>query len=234
MRFEVKACHDYVFATLIGGPVFYVVLLAMIAGFLALRLYAVLGKRSGHEQPLAKPAEERVAAAAMPRTVENGVEQRSALPRPIDAGSETGLRAIVSADPSFDVARFVDGAQGAYRMILEAFWRGDEDALADLVSEDVRAAFAQAIAVRSEAGHVLDNRLIAIERASIVSAEMQGREARIAVRFDADIAAVTRDGEGNVVAGSVSDAVETHDVWTFARTVKSSDPNWKLVDTDEA
>lgn len=213
---------------------FYVVLLAMIAGFLALRLYAVLGKRSGHEQPLPKPAEERVAPAAMPRTVENAAEQRSALPRPIEAGSETGLRAIISADSAFDVARFIEGAQGAYRMILEAFWRGDEDALAELVSDDVRAAFAQAIAARVEAGHVLDNRLIAIERASIVSAEMQGREARIAVRFDADIAAVTRDGEGNVVAGSVSDAVETHDVWTFARTVKSSDPNWKLVDTDEA
>jgi predicted lipid-binding transport protein (Tim44 family) len=54
------------------------------------------------------------------------------------------------------------------------------------------------------------------------------------VRFDADIAAVTRDGEGNGLAGSRTDAVETHDVWTFARTLKSSDPNWKLADTDEA
>lgn len=213
---------------------FYVVLLAMIAAFLALRLYAVLGKRSGHEQPLPKPAEERIAPATLPRTVENAAEQRSSAPHPIEAGSESGLRAIVSAEPGFDVARFMDGAQGAYRMILEAFWRGDEDALADLVSDDVRAAFGQAIAVRNEAGHVLDNRLIAIERAAIVSAEMQGREARITVRFDADIAAVTRDREGNVVAGSTSDAAEIHDVWTFARTVKSSDPNWKLVDTDEA
>ncbi len=42
-----------------------------------------------------------------------------------------------------------------------------------------------------------------------------------------------RDAEGNVLAGSLTDAVETHDVWTFARTLKSSDPNWKLADTDE-
>ena len=68
----------------------------------------------------------------------------------------------------------------------------------------------------------------------ITSAQVDGRDARIVVRFDADIAAVTRDAEGNVVAGSTSDAVETHDVWTFARTLKSSDPNWKLADTDEA
>ena len=54
------------------------------------------------------------------------------------------------------------------------------------------------------------------------------------MRFDADIAAVTRDGEGHVVAGSTSDAVETHDVWTFVRQVKTADPNWILADTDEA
>ena len=54
------------------------------------------------------------------------------------------------------------------------------------------------------------------------------------MRFDADIAAVTRDAEGQVIAGSLTDAVETHDVWTFARTLKSGDPNWKLADTDEA
>ena len=52
--------------------------------------------------------------------------------------------------------------------------------------------------------------------------------------WSADIAAVTRDTEGNVIAGSLSDAVETHDVWTFEREIRSSDPNWILVDTDEA
>ena len=81
---------------------------------------------------------------------------------------------------------------------------------------------------------MLDNRLVSIERAVIADASVSGRDARITVRFDADIAAVTRDGEGNVLAGSLTDAVETHDVWTFARTLKSSDPNWKLADTDEA
>lgn len=213
---------------------FYVILLAMVAAFLALRLYSVLGKRTGHEQALPKPAEERVATAPLSRPVEAVPEVRDAPARPFDGAAEGGLRAIVTADPSFDVARFVTGAQSAYRMILEAFWRGDEDAMRDLVSTDVHAAFAQAIAARKEAGHVLDNRLVSIERAAIQSASLDGKEARIAMRFDADIAAVTRDAEGNVVAGSLTDAVETHDLWTFARTVRSSDPNWKLVDTDEA
>jgi len=154
--------------------------------------------------------------------------------RNLEPKAEPGLRAIVAGEPGFDVARFLEGAQAAYRMVLEAFWKGDEDALADLAVDDVRAAFVEAIEARREAGEVLDNRLVSIERALIADASLTGREARITVRFDADIAAVTRDAEGNVLAGSLTDAVETHDVWTFARTLKSSDPNWKLADTDEA
>jgi predicted lipid-binding transport protein (Tim44 family) len=205
----------------------------MVAGFLAMRLYSVLGKRTGHEQPLPKPAEERLAKAPAPRTIDVTPEARDAPARTIETGAEGGLRAVIAADAGFDVARFLEGAKSAYRMILEAYWKGDTEALDWLVADDVRDAFGQAIAERKAAGHVLDNRLVAIERAVISDASIEGKTARITVRFDADIAAVTRDGDGNVVAGSMTDAVDTHDIWTFARNLKSDDPNWKLVETDE-
>lgn len=213
---------------------FYIVLLAMVAAFLALRLYSVLGKRTGHEQPLPKPAEDRVVASALPRAVETTAEPREPVVKPFEGTAEPGIRAIIAAEQGFDVNRFVDGAQAAYRMILEAFWKGDEDTLRDLVSPDVGRAFGDAIAARQAAGQVLDNRLVSIDKATITGASLQGKDARITMRFDALIAAVTRDAEGNVIAGSTSDALETHDVWTFARTLRSSDPNWKLSDTDEA
>ncbi|WP_448663744.1 Tim44/TimA family putative adaptor protein [Sphingomonas sp. CJ20] len=213
---------------------FYLILFAMVAGFLALRLYSVLGKRTGHEQPLPKPAEERVGAPPMPRTIDVTPEVRETANRAVDPAAEPGLRALVAADSSFDVAQFVDGAKSAYRMILEAFWKGDEETLAWLAEDDVRGAFAAAIAARKESGHVLENRLVAIERAIISDVSLEGKLARVTVRFDADIAAVTRDQDGTVVAGSMTDAVETHDVWTFARKLRSDDPNWKLVETDEA
>lgn len=199
-----------------------------------MRLYSVLGKRTGHEQPLPRAAEDRPAIAAVPRTVDATAEPREIASRNIEPRAEAGLRAIVAAEPGFDVNQFLEGAQGAYRMVLEAFWKGDEDELAYLVEDDVRSSFAEAIAARVAAGEVLDNRLVSIERAVISDASVSGRDARITVRFDADIAAVTRDGDGVVLAGSLTDAVETHDAWTFARTLKSSDPNWKLADTDEA
>jgi predicted lipid-binding transport protein (Tim44 family) len=213
---------------------FYVVLLAMVAGFLAMRLYSVLGKRTGHEQPLPRAAEERPATLAVPRSISPVSEVREIANRNIEPRAEPGLRSIVAGEPGFDVGQFLEGAQAAYRMVLEAFWTGDEATLAELSEDDVRAAFVEAIAARNAAGEVLDNRLVTIERAIIADASLSGRDARITVRFDADIAAITRDADGTVIAGSMTDAVETHDVWTFARTLKSNDPNWKLADTDEA
>ena len=74
---------------------------------------------------------ERAAPVAMPRAVDVGAERRESAPRPIEAGAEQGLRAIVAAESGFDVARFLEGAKAAYRMTLEAFWRGDEAELRD-------------------------------------------------------------------------------------------------------
>lgn len=219
----------------VGGTVLiYIVLLAMVAGFLALRLYSVLGKRTGHEQPLPRPAEERASQQPLPRSVDAPAEPREGGPRLIEPGAEGGVRQLVGARTDFDVAQFVEGARSAYKMILEAFWKGDRETLDWLVAGDVKAAFESAIDAREEAGHRLENRLVSIERAVIADAGIEGSEARVTVRFDADIAAVTRDAEGEVVAGSLSDAVQTHDLWTFGRNLRSDDPNWKLVETDEA
>lgn len=211
-----------------------IVLLAMVALFVGLRLYSVLGRRTGHEQQPAMTRPEPLVGK------EQSIPSADAAPERSDAGglvyedgAATGIRAIIAADPQFDVARFLEGAQAAYRMVLEAYWRGDREELGHLVGDDVRHSFETAIAEREAAGHRLENRLVQIERAVIENAMLDGRAASITVRFDADIAAVTRNEAGEVIAGSMTDAVETHDVWTFRRTLGSDDPNWLLVETDE-
>jgi predicted lipid-binding transport protein (Tim44 family) len=212
-----------------------IVLLALVALFVGLRLYAVLGRRTGHEQqPILRPAD--TAAAAEPAAPVHELSSD----RPESSGfvyeepATAGIRAIVSADAAFDVAGFLEGAQSAYRMILEAFWKGDRDALRQFVGGHVLEAFEQSIDEREAAGHRLENRLIAIDRTVIEDARLTGRTAEIEVRFDADIAAVTRDSEGTLIAGTLTDAIVTHDVWTFRREIGSRDPNWLLVDTDQA
>ncbi len=157
------------------------------------------------------------------------------MPKRRDAveANEAGVRAIAAIDPRFDVSGFIEGAKGAYRMVLEAFWQGDRETLRELCDDDVYARFVSAIEAREAAGETLENRLVRIEDATIKSAELDGRVARIAVLFVADIAAVTRDAEGTVVAGSLNDAVESLDVWTFMRNLDAAGPDWKLDETDE-
>lgn len=212
-----------------------IVLLALIALFVGLRLYSVLGRRTGHEQqPILKPVEPTVAPEAPAAVADAPAERPEAGGLVYEEPAAPGIRAIISADPSFDVGRFLEGAQAAYKMVLEAFWIGDREALRYLVGGNVLAAFEEAIAERETAGHKLDNRLIAIERTVIEDARLSGRTAEIDVRFDADVAAVTRDAEGNVIAGTLTDAVPSRDVWTFRRAIATGDPNWLLVETDQA
>jgi predicted lipid-binding transport protein (Tim44 family) len=219
-----------------------IVILAMIAAFLGLRLYSVLGRRAEHEEEtIAGRFDGNPGTPGMPRpSVQPGAERQPANPglrqRDLPAAPplvERGLREIVAADRQFDGFAFVDGARGAYRMILEAFWRGDKDELRALCDQDVYDEFAAAIDARVAAGDALDNRLVRIEEATIVNAGMNGQLARITIRFRADIAAVTRNAEGQVIAGSLDDAVEAVDMWTFSRNVASSDPDWLLDETDE-
>jgi predicted lipid-binding transport protein (Tim44 family) len=212
-----------------------IVILALVALFIGLRLYSVLGERTGHEQqPILKPAESDARAA--PRVA----QPASATPAPVDSGDMAyvptagpGVRAILAADSSFDVARFLEGSKAAYRMIMEAFWKGDLQTLSGHVDDHVREAFAAAVEQREKDGLKLDNRLVAIEQAVISEAALDRGLAVITVRFEADIAAVTRNAEGQVVAGSLSDAVQTRDLWTFRRDTNSRDPNWLLIETDE-
>lgn len=212
-----------------------IVILAMIAAFLGLRLYSVLGQRAEHEEehvpkhfdtPVSPRAlDDRTPAQATPQFLP---QIEGALP-----AVERGVREIAAADRRFEIISFLEGAKGAYAMILEAFWQGDRATLKQMCDADVYAGFEAAIAAREAAGETLDNRLIRIEDTKIHSASLDGRTARISVLFVADIAALTRDKDGAMIAGSLDDAVETRDIWTFVRQVDSMGPDWLLDETDE-
>jgi predicted lipid-binding transport protein (Tim44 family) len=213
-----------------------IVILALVALFIGLRLYSVLGERTGHEQqqPILKPADPD--ALVEPRITQPSMTPSSTT----DAGDMAflptagpGVRAILAADPNFDVGHFLEGAKSAYRMILEAYWKGELDTMKSHVDAHVMDAFSGAVAEREKEGLSLDNRLVAVEQALISEAALEGSVATVTVRFEADIAAVTRNKEGEVVAGSLSDAVQTRDLWTFRRDITAGNPNWLLVETDE-
>jgi predicted lipid-binding transport protein (Tim44 family) len=212
-----------------------IIILALVALFIGLRLYSVLGERTGHEQqPILKPADPE--AVVEPRVSQPSVVQ----PSTTDAGDMAylptagpGVRALLAADPTFDVARFLEGAKSAYQIVLDAYWKGNASGLRPFVDDHVYETFASAIEQREKDGLILDNRLVNVEQALITAASSDNDLAVVTVRFEADIAAVTRNKDHEVVAGSLSDAVQTRDLWTFRRKIGSRDPNWLLIETDE-
>jgi predicted lipid-binding transport protein (Tim44 family) len=212
-----------------------IVILALVALFIGLRLYSVLGERTGHEQqPILKPAdpdgrvEPRMSQPSAPQPISADGGDMAFLPT-----ASPGVRAILAADSAFDVARFLEGAKGAYRLILESFWKGEMDAIRSHVDDHIFETFAGAVEQRKKHGLTLDNRLVTIDQAVIAEASLDRSVAIVTVRFEADIAAVTRNSEGQVVAGSLSDAVQTRDLWSFRRDTSSRDPNWLLIETDD-
>ena len=212
---------------------FDIILFAMVAAFLVLRLRAVLGRRTGNEQRRENPL------ARVPEPARDNRDNIVPLPdRPAEAprdlqpvSLDAGLAQIAAADPSFDAKAFVRGARSAFEMIVNAFAAGDTAALRPLLSDEVYDRFTEAIRARVAAKETHETRLDSIKAAEIVEAQLNGRTAFVTVRFASDQVNVTRAADGTVLDGEPDRIVEKTDFWTFARNTRSQDPNWLLVAT---
>jgi predicted lipid-binding transport protein (Tim44 family) len=226
-----------------------------LAVFVIWRLRSVLGQKTGHEQPPLDPMSRRDATGGRPGPQgangdnvvrlpgQNGAADRPAppaVPSPdrwkgiAEPGSRIaqGLDDIARAEPRFDAAEFLDGAKAAYEMIVTAFARGERKALEDLLSRDVYDGFERAISERESRGEKVETTFVSIDRAEITTVEVRGASAQVTVRFLSKLITATRNASGAVVDGSPDTVVDVTDVWTFARTLGSRDPNWQLVATE--
>jgi predicted lipid-binding transport protein (Tim44 family) len=210
---------------------FDIILFAMVAGFLVLRLRSVLGRRTGNERRRelfvrrAKPAPDKLPTLGQPSPIAN-----TAAAGPAETGAE-GVDQIRRADPSFDPARFVEGARAAFELIVTAFAKGDKAALQPLLSAEVFQQFATAIDERIAAKETLETRILGIDSAAIVTGELLGRSAQVMVKLVSHQINVTRAMDGSIVDGDPEHPIEKTDYWTFARDTRSTDPNWVLVTT---
>jgi predicted lipid-binding transport protein (Tim44 family) len=215
---------------------FDIVLFAMVAAFLVLRLRSVLGRRTGNERrpdPLLRRAEAQGDKVG-DKVVALG--NRAPLPPPLVTATPAdavaaGLERIRGADPSFDATQFLEGARAAFEMIVEAFAAGDKSRLRPLLSDDVYKPFATAIEERTAAGETLETRILQLKRLDIVEAGLSGRIARVTAKFASDQINVLRAHDGSIVDGDPDHATEKTDFWSFARDTRSPDPNWSLVAT---
>ena len=213
-----------------------IVFFAMVALFLILRLRSVLGKRTGTERrrtdTYSAPPAPSTAGRGDPDNVIALPDRSAADQAPGTAGA--GIAQIRAADPRFNEQEFLSGARAAFEMIIGAFAAGERDALRPLLSDEVFENFSREIEAREKAHEKLDNTIVRMRSADIVEARLDGRDAVVIVKFVSEQINILRDEKGDMLPDQSTAPAEVIDLWTFARSTRTSDPNWALVATGTA
>lgn len=220
-------------------------LYALVAGGLVFWLRSILGTRHGEErdrsetviamsndaaQAEASP-DEALGLVSNEAQITDLLDQKDGVISISNKTAETAMLDIAAADKDFDVKFFFEAVQDVFAMVVEAFGQGDRELLEDLLAKDVYEAFETAITEREKTGEVLENEIHAINRAEIIDAALDGKQASVTIRFIADEISVTKDKDGEIIAGHPDRATEMRDIWTFSRDVKSRDPRWFVTET---
>lgn len=209
--------------------------LAGIAVFLILKLRSVLGTREGFEKPPVPLDEARPKPRRDFDVIEGGPD-RDIIDHVADGSpAAKALAGMKMAEPGFSVSSFLSGARGAYEMILMGFEKGEMDKIRPFLAPDVAETFAEAIAAREAQGLTVEANFIGLRELALHDASFNRdtKEAEVSVRFVGEITSVVRNTAGEVVEGSPTEIKRQRDIWTFARRMGSSDPNWQLVATGD-
>lgn len=226
------------------------VIIALIAGFIILQLRRTLGRKGGYDGKDEKQRRNQHPASNK-ESPDNIVPIRSGIKadqedqnveydNSPDIGVEKSspfydaLEKIRSFDNSFTLPIFIDGAEYAYGMILNAFWSGDEKTLRTFLSKDVFSQFKDALSTMKEDGHHFENTLQDIEKIELIDARINGSLAELTLKYNSHMTVAIKDTDDKVIDGDLEKVIAVVDVWTLCRDVKRGDPNWTLVSTDNS
>ncbi len=228
-----------------GTDNFITLFFLIVAALIFLNLRSVLGRRTGQEKPpisprtqvdglAGKPASDDGKVITLPR---RGVQEPENAYAAIDEYAKPGsalndsLRQVFDADSSFEPKEFVKGARMAYEMIVMAFADGDRKSLKNLLSSEVFEGFNDAISEREKNGEKVKSTFVGIDKADIVSAAISATEVSVTMRINSQLISATYDRDGKLIDGDADAVADVIDIWTFARDIRSRDPNWKLIST---
>lgn len=218
------------------SSIIQLLVLAGIAIFLIIKLRSVLGTREGFEKPPVPLEEARSRTARRDfEVIEGGPDRDITDHVPEGSSSAKALAAMKMAEPGFSVGTFLQGARGAYEMIVMAFERGDLSSVKSFLAPEVFDSFAAAVAAREAEGLTVEANFVGLRELALADAtfDRAAREAEVTVRFTGELTSVIRNRSGEVVEGSPTEIKRQRDVWTFARSMGADDPNWLLVATGE-
>jgi len=187
-----------------------IILLAMIAGFIFLRLRGILGKRTGFEGKLSEDFKEEFNKSV----VKNNINKNQ----------------IFDENAKND---FIKGAKIAYETIITDFSDNDNKITESkpLLSKKMHDQFNQALQERSKRGHYAEITFIGVNSAIIKEHKKIDQFLKVTVDFVSEVITCVRDKERKIISGDPKKIKKIHDTWVFSRDIRSANPNWQLVDT---
>lgn len=212
-----------------------IIIIALIAGFILLRLRAVLGQKT--DQDLSQPQKPQEMSGTV---IQLGAASQKPRPRetldPYAAALEQGavndaITAIKAKDPLFTATGFLDGAKMAFEMVFDAFAKSDKQTLALLLSPEIYAHFSDDVDARDAQTEKTETTLLSVKAREISEALLDKNTARVTVRFDSEQVTVARNAAGAIVSGDPSAVHHSQEEWVFERDVTSKNPNWKIIET---
>ena len=185
-----------------------IILLAMIAGFIFLRLRGILGKKTGHEENIGTPFPHDFPAKKQKfeKIDENNFDEKAK-------------------------AEFLNGAKIAYESIIISFSSGELKKIKTLLDKKVFNEFDEAISERKNKGLKSETTFIGINSADIKNYNQTNNMLEVTVDFVSEIISSVKDKDKKLISGDPEKIKKVYDTWKFSRNVKSINPDWLLVDT---
>ena len=185
-----------------------IILLAMIAGFIFLRLRGILGKKTGHEEDMS-----------------------SSFAHDFEFKKPTIKKEIYEFNDG-EKKEFLKGAKIAYESIITSFASGKINEIKSLLNKDIYSSFNEAIKERSIKQHKNETTFIGINSAEIKDHHQNNELLEVSVNFVSEIITCIKDKDNKVISGDPQKIKKVNDTWKFSRNIKSQNPNWQLIETE--
>ena len=185
-----------------------IILLAMIAGFIFLRLRGILGKKTGHEENLDS-------------SFSHDLPTKEILKNKLN---------LSNLDQEAK-ENFLKGAKIAYETIIIAFASGNLKNIRSLLGKKVFDQFSEAVKVRENEGHISETTFIGVNSASIKEHKKINNILEVTVDFVSEIISCVKDKNNKILSGDTNKVKKVFDTWKFSKDPRSSNPNWLLIDT---
>ena len=195
-----------------------ILILAIIAGIVLLRLRSVLGRRTGHEKT--------DKTSYNYETPQTSKEEKVI---PIEPKTSSSAR----EEGWFNNDDFLRGAANAYETIVTNFENGNKDALKPLLSDDVLNSFSSVIDERNSKNETVEFNFIGIEKSEIVHKDLKKNPMEVTVRFISEMITCIKNNKDEVISGSLNQVQKITDVWTFEKIKDKKSSNWLLAATSD-